>query len=161
MGLRFTLFINIFCDAGKGCTQQSSAKNRGVNITKNNSLCRGCCGTKTVRFSPFSLTFAAMLESLMKKWKVSKLDLVLILCVFAVTGTTTAYVARAITSWAGFTDATHWAWKLLVRLGVLIFGYQIILLCVAFLFGQFSFFWRFEKKLLSRMGMIKKETTSK
>jgi len=100
-----------------------------------------------------------MLKSLQKKWNVSKTDLVLILCVFAITGTTTAYVSKLITGWVGFTESTHWAWKLLLRLAVLIFGYQIILLSVAFLFGQFSFFWRFEKKFLSRIGLIKKERT--
>lgn len=101
-----------------------------------------------------------MLNSLMKKWKVGKKDLFLILCVFAITGTTTAYVSKAITGWAGFIETTPWIWKLLVRLAVLVFGYQIILLTVAFLFGQFPFFWQFEKKLLTRLGILKKETTS-
>jgi hypothetical protein len=98
-----------------------------------------------------------MLNALMKKWNVSKKDLFLILCVFAITGTTTAFVTKLITGWAGFTDSTHWGWKFLLRLSVLIFGYQIILLFVAFLLGQFSFFWRYEKQLLSRLGIIKKE----
>ena len=98
-----------------------------------------------------------MLDSLMKKWKVSKTDLFLILCVFAITGTTTAYITNVITGWAGFTEATHWGWKLLLRLAVLIFGYQIILLIVAFLLGQFPFFWRYEKKILTRLRILKNE----
>src|SRR5687768_11638736 len=98
-----------------------------------------------------------MLNGLMKKWNVSRRDLLVILCVFAITGTTTAYLSRVITEWAGFTDHTHWSWKLLLRLGVLIFGYQLILLIVAFLLGQFAFFWQFERKLLQRLGLIKKE----
>jgi len=98
-----------------------------------------------------------MLEGLMKRWKVDKKDLVLILCVFAITGTTTAFVSKLITGWVGFTDTTYWLWKLLLRLVVLIFGYQAILLSVAFLFGQFSFFWRYEKKILTRLGILKKE----
>jgi len=93
----------------------------------------------------------------MKKWNVSKKDLVLILCVFAITGTTTSYITRVVTEWAGFTENTYWSWKLLLRLSVLVFGYPLILLFVAFVLGQFSFFWRFEKKLLSRIGIIKKE----
>ena len=98
-----------------------------------------------------------MSNALLKKWNVSKKDLVLILCVFAITGTTTAYITKVVTGWAGFTDNTHWIWKLLLRLSVLIFGYQLILLFVAFLLGQFSFFWRYEKKLLRRIGLLKKE----
>jgi formyltetrahydrofolate-dependent phosphoribosylglycinamide formyltransferase len=100
-----------------------------------------------------------MLEALMKKWKVGRKDLFLILCVFAVTGTSTAYIGKAIAGWAGFTESTPWAWKFLLRLAVFVVGYQLILLCVAFLFGQFPFFWRFEKKLLQRLGIIKKTST--
>ena len=98
-----------------------------------------------------------MLNHLMTKWKVGKTDLLVILCVFAITGTTTAYLSKVIPGWVSFTEATHWGWKLLLRLAVLIFGYQIILLTVAFLFGQFPFFWRFEKKFLTRLGILKKE----
>ena len=98
-----------------------------------------------------------MLNGLMKRWNVNKKDLILILCVFAITGTTTAYISKVITGWVGFTDTTHWLWKLLLRLVVLIFGYQVILLFVAFLLGQFSFFWRYEKKILTRIGILRKE----
>ena len=98
-----------------------------------------------------------MLNHLMSKWKVDKTDLFLILCVFAITGTTTAYFSKVIPGWLGFTIATHWGWKLLLRLVVLVFGYQIILLAVAFLFGQFPFFWQFEKKILTRLGLLKKD----
>lgn len=98
-----------------------------------------------------------MLNHLMQRWKVNKKDLILILCVFAITGTSTAYVSKLITGWVGFTEETSWLWKVLLRLGVLIFGYQVILLIVAFIFGQFPFFWRYEKKILQRMGLLKKE----
>lgn len=98
-----------------------------------------------------------MLQALQKRWKVTKADLVLILCVFAITGFTTAFISKAITGWVGFTEATHWLPKLSVRLAVLIFGYQAILLAVAFLLGQFSFFWQYEKKILRKLGLMKKE----
>lgn len=100
-----------------------------------------------------------MLQRLQQKWKVGPVQLVLILCVFAITGTTTAYISKAIISWVGFTDATPWGPKLLVRLAVLIFGYQIILLIVAFFFGQFSFFWKFERKLLVRLRILREKMT--
>ena len=101
-----------------------------------------------------------MFSSLQKRWKVSKKELALILCVFAITGFTTAFVSRVITTWVGFTEDTHWLLKISLRLAVLIFGYQAILLTVAFLLGQFSFFWRFEKKLLQRIGLMKKKEES-
>jgi formyltetrahydrofolate-dependent phosphoribosylglycinamide formyltransferase len=96
-----------------------------------------------------------MLERLRQKWKVSTRQLVLILCVFAITGTTTAYISKAITSWVGFTEDTHWLPKTGLRVAVLLFGYQIILLTVAFFFGQFAFFWNYERKLLVRMKLMR------
>jgi formyltetrahydrofolate-dependent phosphoribosylglycinamide formyltransferase len=95
-----------------------------------------------------------MFKKLQQKWKVSSSHLFLILCTFAVTGTTTAFISRSITSWVGFDEQTFWAWKLLLRLSILIFGYQFIILIVAFLFGQFPFFWNYEKKILRRLGII-------
>lgn len=97
-----------------------------------------------------------MLEGLRRKWNVGNRDLVAILLVFAVTGFTTAFVSKAITGWVGFTEATPWGWRLAARLLVLVFGYQVILLTVAALLGQFSFFWRFEKKLLQRLGLMRR-----
>lgn len=95
------------------------------------------------------LQFAAiMLKKLQQKWNVSGGRFFLILCVFAITGTTTAWLTKVITAWVGFTGETFWLWKVLLRLGMLIIGYQLILLTVAFIFGQFPFFWQYEKKLL-------------
>jgi formyltetrahydrofolate-dependent phosphoribosylglycinamide formyltransferase len=39
-------------------------------------------------------------------------------------------------------------------MSILIFGYQVIILIVAFLFGQFPFFWNYEKKILRRLGIL-------
>ncbi len=98
-----------------------------------------------------------MFNKLQQKWNVSSIQLFLILCTFAVTGTTTAYVSRVATTWVGFDETTYWLWKLALRLSILIFGYQIIILIVSFFFGQFRFFWNYEKKILRRLGLISKE----
>lgn len=97
-----------------------------------------------------------MFQKLREKWKVGSTQLFIILCVFAITGTTTAWISREITAWVGFNEQTFWLWKVLLRLAMLIFGYQAILLTVAFIFGQFSFFWEYEKKILRWMRLIKK-----
>ena len=96
-----------------------------------------------------------MLNKLQQKWNVSSIQLLLILCTFAVTGTSTAVISRYITGWVGFDEQTFWLWKLLLRIFMLVFGYQVILMIVAFFFGQFPFFWNYEKKILRRMGLIK------
>lgn len=94
-----------------------------------------------------------MFTKLQQKWKVTKTDLVLILCTFAVTGTLTAWLSRQITSWLAVDKYSIGWWSL--KIGVLLFGYQIIILLVGFCFGQFQFFWNYEKKILRRMGILK------
>lgn len=94
-----------------------------------------------------------MLKRLQQKWNVSGKQFFIILCVFAITGTSTAWLTKVITNWAGFTNETFWLWKLLLRLGMLVIGYQVILLSVAFIFGQFPFFWEYEKKMLMWLGI--------
>jgi hypothetical protein len=98
-----------------------------------------------------------MFEKLRKKWKVTGTQFFLIMCTFAVTGTTTAWISREITQWVGFDTQTFWLWKLLLRLFILLFGYQFIILVVSFFFGQFKFFWNYEKKILTWMGLIRKK----
>jgi len=94
-----------------------------------------------------------MFERLKRKWKVeSNLQFLLILCTFAVTGSLTAWVSREVTAWVGFDASTPWLWKVLLRASVLIFGYRDIILAVSVVFGQFPFFWAYEKKILRWMA---------
>jgi len=97
-----------------------------------------------------------MFQRLKEKWEVNNLDLILILCVFAVTGSATAYISRYITEWIGLT-ANDALWKRAGLRGlVLVFGYQFIILLVSIPFGQFKFFWRFISKFWQRLGLLKK-----
>lgn len=98
-----------------------------------------------------------MFEKLKQRWKVNSVDLILILCVFAITGTSTAYISKVVTGWVGLTPESPLWQRAGLRGLVLIFGYQAILLLVSIPFGQFSFFWNYEKKILRRMGFMKPE----
>lgn len=91
-----------------------------------------------------------MFEKLKSKWKVSGWKFVLILCVFAITGTTTAFLTRQITIWLDLEINSLWYWVL--KAGVLLFGYWILILIVALPFGQFKFFWEYEKKIWRRIS---------
>lgn len=93
-----------------------------------------------------------MFKRLQQKWGVSTRQFWILFIVFGLTGTTTAMFTRYITSWLGMDDSSFWLWKLLLRVGMLLFGYQVILLTYGFLLGQWSFFWKYEKKLLVRLG---------
>ena len=102
----------------------------------------------------FCRNFAHMFQRLKQRWKVNGLQLFLILCVFAITGTTTAYLTRQVTYWLNLTSSSAWYWVL--KVVMLVFGYQVLILLFAIPFGQFRFFWNYEKKIWRRMGFGKK-----
>lgn len=105
-----------------------------------------------------------MFKRLQQKWKVNGWQLFLILCVFAITGTTTAWISKSITAWVGLTPQSPLLYRAGLRTLVLLFGYQVIILLVSIPFGQFRFFWNYEKKILrwlgKVLGIIKKEAPS-
>lgn len=100
------------------------------------------------------------MQKLKLRWGIqSNAQLVLILIVFAITGSSSVYVAKPFLEMMGieranFSDAwwsvtLYWTLRLL-----LIFPfYQLLLVIYGWLFGQFRFFWNFEKKMLQRMGL--------
>lgn len=98
-----------------------------------------------------------MFQRLQQKWKVSGTQFFLILCVFAITGTTTAYLTRQVTYWLQLPSSSPWYW--VIKVAILIFGYQVIILLVSIPFGQFNFFWSYEKKILRRMKLMKAQDT--
>ena len=87
-----------------------------------------------------------MFKRLQQKWKVSGTQIFFIICVFAITGTATAFLTKQVTTWLALEVSS--IWFLLVKLLVLIFGYQFVIMLVAIPFGQFKFFWNYEKKIL-------------
>lgn len=94
-----------------------------------------------------------MFTRLQQKWGVSTRQFWILFLVFGLTGTTTAILTRYVTVWIGMDANSYWLWKLLLRLGMLLFGYQVILLVYGALLGQWAFFWKYEKKLLATLGI--------
>ena len=95
------------------------------------------------------------MEKLKQRWGISSnLDLVAIFIVFAINGSFAAWVAKPITAFIGLSPETVTPWVYWPLRILLIFPiYQTTLPMVGWLFGQFKFFWEFEKKFLSRMGL--------
>ena len=98
-----------------------------------------------------------MFKRLQEKWGVSTRQFWILFIVFGLTGTTTAIITRYITAWLSLDANTFWLWKVLLRIGMLVFGYQFILLGYAILLGQWTFFWKYEKKLLQKLGIVSRE----
>lgn len=95
-----------------------------------------------------------MFAKLQKKWGLSGKRFFWVMIVFAFTGTTAAWLTAKITGWLNIEAYSFWWWSL--KIGMLLIGYQILLLFYGFIFGQFSFFWRYERKILERMRILPK-----
>lgn len=94
------------------------------------------------------------METFKERWGIkSNIQLTVILIVFAITGSTSAWLSKPFCFWLGIIKEDLEFWFTPIRL-ILIFPiYQVLLVLIGFLFGQFKFFWAFEKKMLKRMGM--------
>jgi hypothetical protein len=87
------------------------------------------------------------LKKLQERWKVdSTLQVVLILVVFALTGSTVVYIKKFVQPLMG----DHWWFDLVYYVAILPF-YNLILLIYGFIFGQGNYFWEFEKRFFRRI----------
>ena len=95
-----------------------------------------------------------LFKKLEKKWDVNyKWELIRIFIVFAITGTSSLFVGKPIIKLLGITKENLNIvvyWVLYIIIGLIF--YPILWLWIGWLFGQFKFFWEFEKKMLRRMG---------
>lgn len=95
------------------------------------------------------------MEKLKQRWGISSnFQIVMIFIVFAVTGSTSAYLSKPVLALFGLSKETISLWAYYPLYIILIFPiYQVLLVTFGFLFGQFTFFWNFEKKMLRSMGL--------
>lgn len=94
------------------------------------------------------------MNKLKKRWNInSNWQLAIIFVVFAVTGSTSALLAKPITNFIGLTKENVGYFYIPFRILLIFPIYQILLVLIGFLFGQFTFFWAFEKKMLHRLKL--------
>tara|TARA_B100001057_G_scaffold489072_1_gene574627 strand:+ start:67 stop:363 length:297 start_codon:yes stop_codon:yes gene_type:complete len=98
-----------------------------------------------------------MIKYLKDKWNLkSNFQLVIILIVFAITGSSSLYISKPLMEFLSIsTDSMNIISYWILRFIIVTIVYQFVLLVVAFVFGQFNWFWNFEKKMLKKMGLIK------
>lgn len=96
-----------------------------------------------------------LFKFLEKRWKLQyRWEMIRVFIVFAVTGSSSLYVGRPIIKLLGITKENLnpvLYWILFIIIGLIF--YQILLVTFGWLFGQFQFFWEFEKKMLRRFGL--------
>jgi hypothetical protein len=95
------------------------------------------------------------LSRLQTKWELDSVAQVLIiLLVFSLTGSTVVFLRKALFGWLGFGETTAWWVKTIAYLLFVFPAYQLLLLGYGALLGQFRFFWNKEKKLLQKIGLV-------
>ena len=89
-----------------------------------------------------------------ERWNIkSNWQLVAIFVIFAITGSSAAYLSKPILASFGISKDTVSGWIYYPLYIILIFPvYQVLLVGYGFIFGQFEFFWAFEKKMLRSCG---------
>lgn len=93
---------------------------------------------------------AKWIEKLKARWQVKNAwQVILILVVFACTGFTVMFLKRPILTFLAGEEGNTTTATILYYIFILPL-YNIILLVYGFIFGQFTFFWQFEKRFMER-----------
>nr|WP_309755901.1 DUF6787 family protein [Flavobacterium sp.] len=93
------------------------------------------------------------MNKLKQRWGIeTNFQLTIIFIVFALTGSASAWLSKPFCIWLGITKGDLGFWFTPVRLLLIFPIYQLLLVLIGFVFGQFKFFWAFEKKILKRFG---------
>lgn len=94
------------------------------------------------------------MEKLKKRWGIStNWRITVIFIVFAVTGSTSAKLAGPLVDALGITRDIGGFWYWTIRILIIFPIYQILLVFFGWLYGEFTFFWNFEKKMLRSLGL--------
>ena len=98
-----------------------------------------------------------MIEKLVNKFKANSIrHLFIIFIIFAISGSGSLFISSPILIALGLDELiTFYPLYIFVRIILIIPIYQLLLILVASLFGQFNYFWKFEKRFLQRIKIIK------
>lgn len=94
------------------------------------------------------------MKKLKERWQISSnWQLTVIFIVFAITGSTSAWASKLVMPLLGLTKTNLGFFYWPVRIIAVFPLYQVLLVFNGFIFGQFAFFWQFEKKMLTSLGL--------
>jgi hypothetical protein len=96
------------------------------------------------------INMAGWIKKLEKRWGVSTYQVFIILLVFSCTGFTIVFLKKPIFSL--FSEGGELPlWASILYYILILPIYNIVLLIYGFLFGQFDFFWAYEKRFFKRI----------
>ena len=82
--------------------------------------------------------------------------LIIIFLIFALSGSFSLFISSFVLTTLNLKEVINfYPLYLLARIILLIPIYQLILIIIAIFFGEFSYFWNFEKKFFKRLRLIK------
>ena len=98
-----------------------------------------------------------MIDKLVKKFHANSTQhLVIIFLVFALSGSSSLFISLPILKALSLEELiSSYPLYIFIRIILIIPIYQLLLIIIASLFGQFNYFWKFEKKFLKRLKIIK------
>ena len=98
-----------------------------------------------------------MIDKLVKKFQANSIQhLLIIFIIFALSGSGSLFISSPILEALSLEELiSYYPLYIFVRIIIIIPIYQLLLIIIASLFGQFNYFWRFEKKFLKRLKIIK------
>ena len=98
-----------------------------------------------------------MIQNLIKKFDAkSKAHLLIIFFVFGLSGSFSLWISSPIVAALDLKNIlNNYPLFIFFRILIIIPIYQLILIVIASIFGEFQYFWTFEKKLLKRIKIIK------
>ena len=98
-----------------------------------------------------------MIEKLVNKFEANSIQhLIIIFIIFAITGTGSVFISSPILIILSLEQLiSYYPLYLFIRIILIVPIYQLLLILIASLFGQFNYFWKFEKKFLQRIKIIK------
>ena len=98
-----------------------------------------------------------MLRRIKNRWNIeSNLQLLIILVVFAITGSSSLWVKKLLFGFVGIDDSIHYLLRLFLNILIITPVYQVLLIMIGSVFGQFRFFWELEKKMIRRFSFGRK-----
>lgn len=98
-----------------------------------------------------------MLKRFKNKWNIeSDFQLLIIIFVFSITGSSSLWVRTQLFGLMGIDESVHIIIRIILSVLFITPIYQVLLVFIGTVLGQFRFFWAFEKKMIQRFNFSRK-----
>ena len=101
-----------------------------------------------------------MIQRVLKIFKVNSINrLIIIFIVFAITGSLSVILGEYVLLLFFSDDVVKGFFYWVIRILIIFPLYQILLIIIGSVFGEFKYFWSIEKKILKRLKIIKSSSS--